>query len=125
MTSVMQFDKTTQHYIAHFEMAQFLNDHLLRHLHLFRFPAYCHVYTEQDEQHYLYFLVEGEVQCSHYHLNGKLAVIALSKPFTVIGDVEILTDERVHTNVIATQPTIMLGIARDGVERYGADDPRL
>ena len=124
MTRVMQTEKTVQYYVALFEMATFLNNDLLRHLHLFHFPVYSHVYAEQDEQHYLYFLVEGEVQCSHYHLNGKLAVIALSRPFTVIGDVEILTEERVHTNVIATQPTIMLGIARDVVERYGADDPR-
>lgn len=124
MTSVMQAEKTIQHYVALFEMAHFLNNDLLRHLHLFRFPAYSHVYTEQDEQHYLYFLVEGEVQCSHYHWSGKLAVIALSKPFTVIGDVEILSEQSVRSNVIATQQTTMLGIARDIVERYGADDPR-
>ena len=27
-----------------------------------------------------------------YHINGKLAVMALLKPFTAIGDLEILSD---------------------------------
>ncbi len=121
---VANAEQTIEHYISKFEMARFLNDDLLAHLRLFHFPPYSHVYVEEDEQHYLYFLVEGQVQCNHYHLNGKLAVIALSKPFAAIGDMEILSDVRVLSNVIATQDTMMLGIARSIVERYGADDPR-
>jgi CRP/FNR family transcriptional regulator, putaive post-exponential-phase nitrogen-starvation regulator len=123
MIRVTQPEKTIQHYVDLFEMTHFLNDNLLRHLQLFQFAPYTHVYTEQAEQHYLYFLVEGQVQCSHYHWSGKLAVFALSMPFTVIGDVEIMNEETVRSNVIATQPTTMLGIASDVVKRYGANDP--
>jgi CRP/FNR family putative post-exponential-phase nitrogen-starvation transcriptional regulator len=121
---VANAEKTIRRYVAEFDMASFLNDDLLRGLQLFRFPAYSHVYIEQAEQHYLYFLVEGQLQCSHYHPNGKLAVFAVSTPFSAIGDFEILTEERVYSNVIATQDTTMLGIASDLVHRYGADDPR-
>jgi CRP-like cAMP-binding protein len=124
MLRVIQPEKTIPYYVAQFDMADFLNSDMLNHLQLFQFSPYTHVYTEQDEQHYLYFLVEGEVQCSHYHLNGNLAVFAVSRPFTVIGDVEIVTEEVVRSNVIATQHTIMLGITRDIIKRYGADDPR-
>lgn len=121
---VANAEKAIQQYVAQFGMTRFLNENLLDHLQLFHFPAYCHIYIEQDEQHYLYFLVEGQVQCSHYHLNGKLAVIALSKPFTAIGDLEILSEARVNSNVIATQETTMLGLDSTVVERYGANDPR-
>lgn len=115
---------TIQHYIARYNMADFLNENLLDNLQLFHFPAYTNIYIEQQEQHFLYFLVQGNVQCSHYHLNGKLAVIAVSSPFAAIGDLEILSEERVYSNVVATQDTIMLGIAREIVHRYGAHDPR-
>lgn len=117
-------EKTIQHYVTQYGMTRFLNENLLDHLQLFHFPVYSHVYLAQDEQHYLYFLVEGEVQCSHYHLNGKLAVFAVSKPFAAIGDIEILSGMPVKSNVIATQETTLLGIASSAVERYGADDPR-
>jgi CRP-like cAMP-binding protein len=121
---VANAEKTIERYVSEFGMADFLNDDLLRGLQLFRFPAYSHVFIEQDEQHYLYFLVEGQLQCSHYHPSGRLAVFAVSTPFAAIGDLEILSEARVHSNVIATQDTTMLGIASDLVHRYGADDPR-
>lgn len=113
-----------QDYVSRFEMDSFLNDDLLKQLQVFHFPAYSTVFIEQDEQHYLYFLVEGQVQCHHYHLNGKLAVFALSNPFTAIGDLEILNKEPVHSNVITTKDTIMLGIDSYYIHRYGAEDPR-
>ncbi len=117
-------EKTIQHYVNQFGMMRFLNENLLDHLQLFHYPIYSHIYIEQDEQHYLHFLVEGQVQCSHYHLNGKLAVFALSKPFAALGDIEILSDTRVKSNVIATQESTLLGIPSDIVDRYGASDPR-
>ena len=105
-------------------MERFLNEELLQSLRLFTFPAYTTVLLEHTEPHFLYFLVEGQVQCSHYHMNGKLAVIALSTPFAAIGDVEVLGEKRAVSNVIATQSTTMLGIARATVSRHGAHDPR-
>lgn len=113
-----------QHYISKFDMTSFLNDDLLRSLQLFRFPAYTNIYIEEAEQNYFFFLVEGQVQCTHYHLNGKLAVIALLNPFTAIGDLEILSDERMNSNVITSKSTTMLGIGKTEVQRYGTNDPR-
>lgn len=124
MQGVLRSEETIDHYISRFGMARFLNDDLLAALQCFHFPVYSNIYIEQDQPRYLYFLVKGQVQCSHYHLNGKLAVVALSKPFAAIGDLEILSKEPVKSNVIATQETTMLGIASDVIQRYGADDPR-
>jgi CRP-like cAMP-binding protein len=117
-------EQTIQHYVSTFNMGSFLNDDMLSHLQLFHFPAYTHIYIEQDEPHFLYFLVKGQVQCNHYNPDGKLAVFNISTPFTAIGDFEILTEKRVKSNVVATQNTTMLGIASDIVNHYGADDPR-
>lgn len=114
-----------QRYIQQFKMAEFLNESLLNALQLFEFSPYSQVFAEEAHQDYLYFIVDGEVQCSHYHLNGTLAVFAISTPFTSIGDLEILNDDRVHSTVIALKKTIMLGIPRDVVHQFGADDPKL
>lgn len=121
---IHQAEATIQQYVKAYAMDQFLNSDLLERLQLFHFPPYANVLIEQSEQHFLYFLVEGQVQCHHYHLNGKLAVFAVSNPFTAIGDLEILQETPVHSNVIATKETQMLGIAREDVLLYGAEDPR-
>lgn len=117
-------EKVVQKYISMFGMTSFLNDGLQKNLQLFQFPAYTNIYIEEAEQNFLFFLVEGQVQCTHYHMNGKLAVVALLNPFTVIGDLEILREEGMNSNVITSQVTTMLGIGRALVHRYGKDDPR-
>jgi len=115
---------TIDDYVHQYEMDRFLNANMLRHLRLYQFPIYSHIYMQQDEIYLLYFLVAGQVQCSHYHLNGKLAVFALSDPFTAIGDLEILSEDPLYSDVIATKPTTMLGITREAVQQYGENDPR-
>lgn len=117
-------ESTIADYIQQYQMDRFLNENLLAELQLFQFSAYSNVYYARDEQHYFYFLVDGQVQCSHYHQNGKLAVLALSNPFSAIGDVEILSDTPVKSNVVATRETTLLGIDVETVEYYGAEDPR-
>lgn len=112
------------YYVEKYRMTEFLNENLIKHLRLFRFQPDTPVFIEQDEQHMLYFLVEGQVQCNHYHANGKVAIFAISTPLTAIGDMEIMSDEPVYSNVIAMRAVTMLGINRATVHHYGSDDPR-
>lgn len=120
----LTIDNTIKHYIAKYNLETVLNDRLLDALQLFQFPIYSHVCVEGAEQHYLYLLVDGQVQCSHYHLNGKLAVIALSNPLEAIGDLEIFDERVLRSNVIATEKTTMLAIPKHVVQAYGANDPQ-
>ena len=112
------------YYVEKYQMRDFLNETLIKHLRLFRFAPDSHIFIEQDEQHLLYFLVDGQVQCNHYHASGKVAIFAIANPLTAIGDMEIMSEEPVYSNVIAMRPVTMLGIRREAVHRYGSDDPR-
>ena len=116
--------ETLQYYISMYDMDSFMNNDMLACLQVFRFAPYTNVYLEGDEQHMMYFLVEGQVQCSHYHQSGKLAVFAVNDPFAAIGDFEIFTERKVKSNVITIRNTTLLGIERVFVDRYGQDDPR-
>lgn len=111
-------------YVSQFEMHRFLNEELINGLRLRTYDAYQTVLLEDRPVRNLSFLVEGRLQCTHYHMNGKAAVIALTEPFAAIGDMEILSDRPIRSNVIATQSTTMLAIPNILVERHGADDPR-
>jgi len=115
-------NKTIEDYVQQYQLADVLNDMLLNNMELFHFPIYSQICIEGTELQYLYFLVEGQVQCSHHHLNGKLAVIALSNPLELIGDLEILDEDHLRSNVIATQPTTLLGIKKQIVRQYGVED---
>ncbi len=111
-------------YIAGYRMDQFLNLPILERLRLFHFPAYTNIYLEQTEARFFYFLVKGQLQCVHYHMNGKLAVIALTNPLAAIGDLELFSGMPIHSNVISTRQVSMLGLPMRTVEAYGSQDPR-
>lgn len=105
-------------------MTNFLNTNLLENIKLFQFPAYTNIYFEEQEQNFLFFLVKGQVQCTNYQLNGKMVVIALVDPFSVIGDLEIFSREGMNSNVLASKETVMLGIPKKIVQNYGSNDPK-
>ncbi len=105
------------YYVETYQMTEFLNARMLKHLRLFHFERDDNIFVEQDEQHLLYFLVKGQVQCNHYHANGKIAIFAIASPLTAIGDMEIM-------NVVAMRAVTMLGINREFVHLYGSADPR-
>lgn len=120
-----EIDDEIGRYVSRFGMGEFLNASLLANLRLTRHEAFTTILTEWSKARFLYFLVEGRLQCTHYHSNGKAAVLALTDPFAAIGDLEVLSDQPIRSNVITTQPTTLLGIPNTVVERYGANDPRL
>lgn len=113
-----------QHYIQKFALHEHLNADLLRGLRLYQLPAQAPLYVQTEELTTLYFLVAGKAQVGHDHLNGKQAVLAMLTPLTVIGDLELFTDDKVTTTITTFEPTVLLGIEKALVMRYGYDDPR-
>lgn len=111
-------------YVRRYHMERFLPGELLRNLRRFTYGAYETVLTTDARANHLFFLVEGQLQCARHHLNGKLAVLALSEPFAAIGDLELLTDRPILSTVVSTRPSTLLGVSVPLVERYGSDDPR-
>lgn len=110
-------------YIKEFKMDSFLNEKLLSQIEIFDFEAYETVMAEQSKTEYLYFLVEGQIKCAHYHSNGTLAVVAMINPFAVLGDVEIINNDLTVTAAVTTLPSIILGIPVTAVQKEGLNDP--
>src|SRR5215213_6509905 len=112
------------HYIQKFSLDAHLNRDLLRCLRVYQFPTQSQLYVQTDELTTLYFLVSGKLQVGHDHANGKQAVLAMLRPLTVIGDLELFTADTITTTIITLEPCVLLGIEKSLVMRYGYDDPR-
>lgn len=113
-----------QYYVDQFALHEHLNADLLRCLRLTELPAQAELMMQTDELTTLYFLVAGKAQVGHDHINGKQAVLAMLTPLTVIGDLELFTNDTVKTTVIALEKSVFLGIEKPLVMRYGYNDPR-
>jgi len=123
MSQIQPPDVIVEQYVRKFDMGSFLNPRLLEYLKPFHYDSYKTVIFEQSRIRYLYFLVEGQLRCAHYHPNGTLAVVALSNPLSAMGDVEILSNDFSSTAVITIRPSILLGIPMTKIQKHGLDDP--
>lgn len=111
-------------YIEEYALDTHLNADLLRSLRVYQFEAGQEVYTAKSKLEHLYFLVHGKAQVSYYLATGKRSIIAMIKPFSVIGDIELFEDKTLQLNVITTETSIFLGIKKADVMQYGYHDPR-
>jgi CRP/FNR family transcriptional regulator, putaive post-exponential-phase nitrogen-starvation regulator len=111
-------------YIHDFKLDEHLNSDLLRCLRRYQFPPQTEIYAQAAEQTRLYFLVSGQAQVYCYHPNGKISILALLSPLAVIGDLELFSFDNLQTNVITVEHTVLLGIEKEFVVKYGYNDPR-
>ena len=111
-------------YLQKFSLRDHLNADLVRCLRLVQFPPQTEFYLQAGEQTSIYFLVSGKVQVNYAHTNGKLSVLAMMSPLALIGDLELFTTDTIQTNVMTLEATILLGIEKEFVIRFGYDDPR-
>ena len=115
--------KTIDYYTDKYSLKNILNSVLIENMKMYRFESYKTIFPEQKEIPMFYLLVEGELRCAHYNANGTLAVVAISKPLTALGDVEILNNNPASTAVMTTAPSVLLGIPMDKVRKHGLEDP--
>jgi len=111
-------------YIQEYDLKDHFNADLLRCLQVYRFKPQQAIYTALSEQTHLYFLVEGKAQVSYYLGSGKQSIIMIITPFSVVGDMEFLSDNPVQMNVIASETSTFLGIRKSDALTYGYDDAR-
>jgi CRP-like cAMP-binding protein len=91
---------------------------------LVQLPPQTEFYLQTGEQTSIYFLVAGKVQVNYAHTNGRLSVLAMMLPLALIGDLELFSYDTIQTNVMTLEPTVLLGIEKEFVLRFGYDDPR-
>jgi CRP/FNR family putative post-exponential-phase nitrogen-starvation transcriptional regulator len=73
----------------------------------------------QDERlKQLYLLVEGKLQVDYLQPNGRQAVYSFETPFSIIGDMELLSERVVTSNVKAIEDSVVLAVPIGIVNQY-------
>jgi len=81
------------------------------------FPTGATVYRHNDESHALYLVIEGRVEVRVPGADGQAAaVVDRFGPGQLFGDVALLADVRRRTDAIATEPTTLMVLTREGIE---------
>ena len=78
-----------------------------------------YLFFQEERLKQLYLLVEGKLQVDYLQPNGRQAVYSFETPFSIIGDMELLSDRVVTSNVRALEDCIVLAIPINLVNQYG------
>lgn len=97
-----------QRYLHQFCLSDVFSADTIKKLRLIKFDPYQYLCHQGDELQAIYFLVQGKLQTDHIHKNGQQAVFSIEKPFSIIGDLELLNQQPVIANVKAIQPSRLL-----------------
>ncbi len=112
-----------EYYIKKFNIDSFVNNKMLKQMKVFHFKAYETIFAEQTKAQYVYFLVDGQLQCAHYNSNGTLAVVAMMNPFSTLGDIELINNDLTETAVVTLCASTLLGIPLSIIQKEGLNDP--
>ena len=111
-------------YIEKYELNNILNKEIINYIDLFSFINGEFICSKDNNLNYMFFLVDGKVKTYTLHDNGKSLLLRFSKPFSIFGDVELLTNYNVSCNVESLGESKLLGIKMSILQKYACNDTR-
>ncbi|PEL01310.1 Crp/Fnr family transcriptional regulator [Bacillus toyonensis] len=82
------------------------------------------VLLEGSELKSLLFLVEGKVKITSSVETGKLLLLRFVQPFSIIGDIELIRNVPVQSQVKAINECLLIGLHFDHIREYEMNNPR-
>lgn len=82
-----------------------------------------YLFFQEEELKNIFLLLEGKLQVDSLQRDGKQAVFSFETPLSIIGDMEILNDQKVISNVRAIQDSRVFVVPVDTIRKYGLNDP--
>ncbi|MDO6450789.1 helix-turn-helix domain-containing protein [Oceanobacillus profundus] len=95
-------------------------------------PYHMHQYHSGEiirfegiEMNSLLFLVNGKARITSSIETGKALLLRFIYPLSVIGDIELIRDVPVQSQVQAVDECLVIGVPFDHIKKYEIDNPRL
>ncbi|MEN1936552.1 Crp/Fnr family transcriptional regulator [Paenibacillus sp. 102] len=82
------------------------------------------VLLEGSELESLLFLVEGKVKITSSVETGKSLLLRFVQPFSIIGDIELVRNVSVQSQVKAVNECLLIGLHFDYIKQYEMNNPR-
>lgn len=82
------------------------------------------VLLEGSELESLLFLVEGKVKITSSVETGKSLLLRFVQPFSIIGDIELVRNVPIQSQVKAVNECLLIGLHFDYIKQYEMNNPR-
>lgn len=110
-------DIKLQSYIKSYKINDLFSTDVSQYMKLFHFTQGDYIYQEDDELNYFYFFVDGKAKVFNTLSNGKSHLLSFYEPLEVLGDIEIITKDKVTVNVKVISDAYCIGIHADYIKQ--------
>lgn len=110
-------------YIKKFRLEKILPTDIWKHLSLKQYRKKEYIFNSSREVKGIYFVVKGGVEVSTYLFNGRYVFINNLDPLEIFGDVEYISKEKAIFDVLAIQPTTVIYLPFEIIDRYLMENP--
>lgn len=110
-------------YIKQYQINDYFSSDLTSHMKLFYFKNREFIYREEDDFDYLYFFVEGKAKVFNSTVHGRSLLLCFYEPFQILGDIELINETKITTNVEVIHDSYCVGISSEIARKYALDDP--
>lgn len=104
-------------YIKSYKINDLFSTDVSQHMKLFHFTQGDYIYQEDDELSYFFFFVDGKAKVFNSLSNGKSHLLSFYEPLEVLGDIEIITKDKVTVNVKVISDAYCIGIHTDYIKQ--------
>ena len=111
-------DKKLQSYIKTYNINDYFSTDVSKHMKLFHFKQGEYIYQDGDELSYFFLFVEGKAKVFSTLANGKSLLLSFYEPLKVLGDIEVINDDKVTINVKTLSDSYCIGLHADYVKNH-------
>lgn len=109
-------------YLQQFGLSDLFPDHVREEMYAANYASGERLFSQDDEAHTLYFLVEGKLKISMLSPEGKRLILAFKTPFDIVGDVEYVRECPFINTVEAVTDIVVIAIPYDALRKHMADN---
>ncbi|PSL41017.1 CRP-like cAMP-binding protein [Planomicrobium soli] len=104
-------DRRVKDYLQHFQLSDLFPEYVQRDMIVATYESGERLFSQGDDAHTLYFLVEGKLKISMLSPEGKRLILAFKTPLDIVGDIEYVRDCRFINTVEAVTDIVVIGIS--------------
>lgn len=114
----------TSDYIQRFNIDHLFSDNINHIAEIHTFQKDDYLMRMGDSLEYYYFLVHGRVKLSYLFENGKATVVKFYHPLKALGDIELIHDEPITTDVLALSEVHCVALPAAYLREHFLNDPK-
>ncbi|MFC3932363.1 Crp/Fnr family transcriptional regulator [Streptococcus dentapri] len=114
-------EKNLEYYLTKYQLYRIFPQHYIKHLQLDFYDKGQAICQQGEKLKYLFYFIEGQVKIVRRLFNGKEHILETQSRPTLIGDIELMSNQDSVSSVIALEPSLVIQLPLTNRDQFYQD----